>query len=153
MSTPQVILGLEAKLYRNTGSHQNPTWTEIKNVKDLTLTIEKGEADVTTRAAGGWRQTVATLKEATVEFEMVWDPGDAGCQAIKDAFFNGTAIELAIMDGPLPPASGKTSQGLRALFAVTKFGRNEPLEEALTVPISLKPTYGAVPEWYSQTGS
>jgi predicted secreted protein len=148
-----VVLGLNAKLYRNTGTQQNPTWTEIANVKDLTLNLEKGEADATTRAAGGWRQTVATLKEATVEFEMVWNPSDAGFSAIKDAFFNNTALDLAIMDGPLPPPSGQTSQGLRAEWVVTKFSRNEPLEEVLTVSVTLKPTYGSAPTWMSETGT
>jgi hypothetical protein len=43
----------------------------------VTLNLEAGEAEVTTRANSGWRATVATLKEASVEFEMVWDTGDA----------------------------------------------------------------------------
>ena len=153
MSIASVVLGLNAKLYRNTGTQETPTWTEIANVKDVTLNLEKGEADATTRASSGWRQTVATLKEATVEFEMVWDPSDEGFQAIKDGFFNNTAIDIAVMDGPLPPASGETSQGLRAQWAVTKFSRNEPLEEVLTVSVSIKPTYGSVPEWMIGTGT
>ena len=54
-------LGMDAKLYRNSGSFGSPIWTEVTNVKDLTLNLEKGEADVTTRANGGWRATVGTL--------------------------------------------------------------------------------------------
>lgn len=153
MSTASVVLGLNAKLYRNTGTQQSPTWTDIANIKDLTLNLEKGEADATTRASSGWRQTVATLKEASVEFEMVWDPSDQGFQAIQEAFFNNTALDLAIMDGTLPPSTGQTVQGLRADWAVTKFSRNEPLEEVLTVSVTLKPTYGSVPTWMSQTGT
>lgn len=153
MSTAQVILGLDARLYRNTGTSQNPTWVAINNVKDLTITIEKGEADATTRASGGWKQTVPTIKDATVEFEMVWDPSDAGFTAIQTAFFNNEGIELAAMDGPLPPPQGKTVQGLRALFGVQKFSRNEPLEEVLTVSVTLKPTYGSTPQWFTQTGT
>ena len=54
-----VVLGLDAKLLRgDAGSTGN---TEVKNVKDLTLTLESGEADVTTRATGGWRASAATL--------------------------------------------------------------------------------------------
>ena len=48
-----IVLGLDAILMRgpagSTGS------TEVKNVKDLTLNLESGEADVTTRATKGWR--------------------------------------------------------------------------------------------------
>lgn len=54
------------------------------------LNLEKGEADLTTRASGGWRATEGTLKDASVEFEMVWDTEDAGFTAIKDAYFGGT---------------------------------------------------------------
>lgn len=146
-----VRLGLDAKLYRNTGTYASPTWVELSNVKDVTLNLEKGEADVTTRGSGGWKQTVGTTKDANVEFEMVWDPADQGFTAIKDAFFNNTSIELAVMDGPLPPPTGATSQGLRASFTVTKFTRNEPLEESLTVSVTIKPAYGTTPEWYAQT--
>ena len=63
-----IVLGLDAILMRGpagtTGS------TEVKNVKDLTLNLESGEADVTTRATKGWRASVATLKEASLEFNI-----------------------------------------------------------------------------------
>ena len=142
-------LGMEAKLYRNTGSYAAPVWAEMGNVKDVTLNLEKGEADVTTRANAGWRATVGTLKEGSIEFEMVWDTADPGFEAVKEAYFNDAPIELAVMDGDVA-ASG--SQGLRAMFSVTSFSRKEPLEEAVTVSVSLKVTYSAhAPEWMKVT--
>ena len=76
---------------------------------------------------------------------MVWDTEDPGFTAIKDAYFNDTPIEMAVMDGDIA-VSG--SQGLRASFSVINFSRNEPLEEALTVSVTLKPTYAEhAPEW------
>ena len=50
-------LGLDAKLYRNTGTFAAPTWDIIGNVKDLTLNLETGEADVSTRANKGAEET------------------------------------------------------------------------------------------------
>ncbi|MCA9173015.1 MAG: hypothetical protein KDB14_00800 [Planctomycetales bacterium] len=142
-----VKLGLDAKLFHNTGSYATPTWDEITNVRDLTLNLEAGEADVTTRGNAGWRATVATLKDGSIEFEMVWDSEDTDFIAIRDAFLNKTAVELAVLDGDVV-ASG--SQGLRASFMVTSFSRNEPLEEAITVSVTMKPTYSAnPPEWMS----
>ena len=41
-----VKLGLDAKLFQNTGTYATPTWDEITNVRDLTLNLEAGEADV-----------------------------------------------------------------------------------------------------------
>ncbi len=136
-----VRLGLEAKLYRNTASG-TPTWSEVKNVKDLTLNLEAGEADVTTRGNAGWRATLAALKDASIEFEMVWDTTDAHFTAIKDAFFGNTAVEFAVMDGDITVVG---SQGLRAIMSITNFSRSEPLEEAISVNVAAKPTYAATP--------
>jgi TP901-1 family phage major tail protein len=140
-----IKLGMEAKLYRNGGTQASPTWTEIQNVKDLTLNLEAGEADVTTRGNAGWRATVATLKDGSIEFDMVWDTEDANFTAIKDAFFNGTNIDLAVMDGDIMQTG---TQGLRAEFNITSFSRSEPLEEAITVSVTAKPAYSVnAPEW------
>ena len=76
---------------------------------------------------------------------MLWDTADANFTAIKDAFFNGTSVEFAVMDGDIATAG---SQGLRASMAITGFSRNEPLEEAMSVSVTAKPTYSAnPPEW------
>ena len=137
-----VKLGLSAKMYRNTGTYASPVWNEIKNVKDLTLTLETGEADVTTRGNAGWRATVATLRDASVEFEMVWDTSDDDFSAIRNAFLNNTSLEVAVMDGDITTSG---SQGLRATCMVTSFSRSEALEEAITVSVTIKPTYSVNP--------
>jgi hypothetical protein len=140
-----VKLGMDAKLNRNTGSFASPTWNPIPNVKDLTLSLETGEADATTRGNNGWRATVATLKDASLEFEMVWDTEDDDFTAIRNAFLNNTPVEMAVLDGAHNVVG---SQGLRASFMVTSFTRNEPLEEAITVSVSMKVTYSAnAPAW------
>jgi len=140
-------LGMDAKLYRNTGTYAAPTWVEVSNVKDVTLNLEKGEADVTTRANAGWRATVGTLKDASIEFQMVWDTVDAGFDAIRQAFFNNTPLEFAVMDGDI---TDPDSEGLRATFDIFNFTRNEALEEAILVDVSIKPTYADnAPEWIS----
>jgi len=145
--TPMAVkLGLDAKLYRNTGTHGSPAWNEVTKVRDVTLSLEAGEADVTTRGNNGWRATVATLKDASVEFDMVWDTADDDFGAIRDAFLNRAAIEFAVMDGDIAAAG---SQGLRATCMVTNFSRNESLEEAITVSVTVKPTFSTTaPTWH-----
>lgn len=141
-----IRLGMQAKLYFKVGGVSAVgSWTELGNVKDLTLNLETGEADVTTRANGGWRATVGTLKEGSIEFEMVWDTSDAGFTAIKDAFFSNAAIGLAVMDQGINTTG---SQGLQADCSITSFSRNEALEEAITVSVTAKPTYSTTaPAW------
>jgi Phage tail tube protein len=138
-------LGLDGKLYRNTGVYATPAWDLIGNVKDVTLNLETGEADVSTRGNNGWRATVGTLKDASIEFDMIWDTGDADFTAIKDAFFNGTTVDLAVMDGLITGAGSSGSQGLRAVCRITTFSRNEALEEAIHVSVTAKPTYSVNP--------
>lgn len=139
-----IKLGMEAKLYYKVGGQGGAgSWVELTNVKDVTLSLEAGEADVTTRANNGWRATVATLKEATVEWEMVWDTADTGFGAIKDAFLGNDVIGLQVLDD----ATG-SGEGLQADFMITNFSRNEALEEAITVSVSAKVTYSAsAPTW------
>ncbi len=140
-----VKLGMDAKLYRNSGSYETPTWAEVKNVKDVTLNLEAGEADVTTRGNAGWRANIATLKDASLEFEMVWDTDDDDFSAIRQAFLSSGAVEFAVMDGDIETEG---SQGLRATMAITGFSRSEPLEEAISVSVTAKPTYADnPPEW------
>ncbi len=140
-----IKLGMEAKLYRNDGTYASPTWVELLNVKDLTLNLEAGEADVTTRGNAGWRATIASLKDGSIEFDMVWDTTDANFTAIRTAFFAGTNVEFAVMDGDIETTG---SQGLRAEMAITGFSRSEALEEAMMVNVNAKPTYSAnPPEW------
>ena len=148
-----IRLGLKAKLYRNTGTYGSPVWNEVPNVKDVTLSIEKGDADVTTRGNDGWRAQLGTLKSASIEFEMVWDTADADHTAFHTAFLADTAIEFAVMDGKIIADSGvEASQGLRATCSIFKFSRKEALESAIMTEISLKPTYATnAPSWLTGT--
>lgn len=147
-------LGLDAKIYRlTTGSRA--AWpateapanlSEITNVRDVTVNMTKAEADATTRGSGGWKQTVATLKDASIEFEMVWDTADTHFTAIQESFTSqNSPIALAILDGVSTTAD---TQGLWADFMVTGFEKTEPLEGVQMVKVTVKPTYSAVaPEW------
>ncbi len=141
------VLGYNAKLYRNTGTHGSPTWVEMTNVKDLTLNMDLDEADVTTRGNAGWKANVATLLDGSIEFEMVYDPTDASFTAVQTAFFTRAAIEFAAMDGPIATTG---SQGLKATCMVKQFSVEEKLAEALTVKVTIKPTYSVnPPAWYT----
>lgn len=145
------VLGMNGKTYYQTdGVSGSAGWVELSNIKDLTLNLEKGEADITTRANGGWRANAATLKDGTVEFQMLWDDADAGFTAIKNAYFNDTHIGLTVLDGPIGTSG---SQGLRADFVVQNMSRDENLEEAMMVNVTLKPTYiDTAAAWYVDAG-
>ena len=136
------ILGKDGKLYF--GVAGTTAATEMGNVRDVTLTMEAGTADVTTRANFGWRATAPTLRECTCEFEMVWDPADPGFTAIKNAFLASALIALKILD----QANG---QGPDGDFAITSFSRKEALEEAIIVSVTAK--LSLFRSWIGGTGT
>lgn len=148
------VLGLNCKAYRNPSpaTWESPNYTEVSNMTGAKLNLETGEADVTVRGGNGWRQTAATLKNGSVEFQMIWDPDSADFTAIQAAWEAGANIEMLFLDGDVDVAG---SQGLHAMFAVTNFSRDESLEEAVKVDVTLKPGYDSTnnPEWYTSSGS
>jgi len=129
------LLGMNAKIYQGAADAALNTLTEMGNVKDVTLNLEAGEADVTTRANQGWRATAPTLRECTAEFEMLWKPGDTGFDAVKTAFLSAGTIRLAVLTGD---RSASGSEGPLGDFSITNFSRNEPLEEGVTVSVTAK---------------
>lgn len=153
------VLAENAKLYYSTSTYEaDPVspgtyWTEICNVKDVSLSLEKDEVEVTTRCSNGFKEFVDGLTDASVTFQMLYNTSDAAFTAIQTAFFNKTPIEIAVMDGALPAPSGSTSSGLRAQCMVRSFSRSESLGEALMSDVSLRPVANddAAPAWYSDT--
>ena len=139
-----VVLGLDAVLYRGTAGTRGTT--EVTNVKDLTLNLESGEADVTTRATEGWKASIATLKEGSIEFGMVYDTADADFQAFQSAYFSNTPMALFVSDG--------AGTGLDADFSITGFNITQNLEEAMTVSVKAKPTASTrAPTWVTGSGN
>ncbi len=146
-----IVFGKDAKLYRNTGTWADPTWNEVGNVRDLTSSLEKNEADVTVRASGSWRQIAAVLKTASVDFGMIYDTDDEDFTVFQEAWNSDSQVlvDCAVMDGDITVAG---AQGLRAEMTVLNFSRTENLEEALTVPVVLKPGFSSNnPYWMTVT--
>lgn len=123
------VLGMNAKLYY--GDSGSTPSTELTTVKNVQLELTAGEADVTTRGNSGWRATQATLKEATLTFDLIWDPTEAGFTALRNAYLNSS--EIALM-----PLDQEDGEGPDADWTVTGFSRNEDLEEAITVSVTAK---------------
>lgn len=144
-----LVLGLDAVTAQNTGTTAAPVWVIMDNIRDETLNLQTALADVTTRAANGWRLQVGTLSEGTIDTQILYDTTDADFEALHDAFFNKTRILMGFFDGP-PTTPG--SQGLIGGFSVTNFSINRALEEAIMVDISLtarENDVGAGPEWFT----
>ena len=149
------VLSEDAKLYYNftathggAGTYTTPDWDEISNVKDLTLTLDKGEIDVSVRSGNGFAEFVDGLIDATVDFQMLWDTADVPFSDIQAAFFAKNEVEILVLDGA---STSSGAQGLRVTCMVKSFSRSETLGEALMVDVSLRPVKNsnAAPAWYT----
>ena len=140
-----VKLGRNAHLYLDTGTYSAPTWSDVTNCKDVTLNGDPVEADVTTRGSG-MKNTVVAINDPSVDFNMINITGDANLMVIRTAFVTGGTIYAAAMDDNILTSG---AWGLEGLMVVTKFTNGQPLLEAHTYDVTLKPTlYPAQPaQW------
>lgn len=125
--------------------------TVIEAVRDITLTIEAGEADVSTRGNDGWKAILATLKGASLEVKAIWDSADTALAAVLTAWLTNATIALAVLDGAKETVG---TQGFWADFMVLSVTKGEALEEGQTMDFTIKPTLSAVsPQWVKVTAS
>jgi len=128
-------LGMNAKIYEGPEGTETASLVEMGNVKDVTLTLDADEADVTTRENGGWKGIAATLRGCSAEFEMLWKPGDPCFQEMKTAYLTSGLVRLAVLTGP---RDEEDSEGPVGDFTVTNFTRGEPIGDAVKVSVSVK---------------
>ena len=124
-------LGIKAKLYYGAAGTSGVPANELSNVTDVTVTLDAGEADTTTRDNDGFRATIGGLKECSLEFDMLYLAGDPGFEAIKTAWLTSDQIHLAAL-------TGKGGEGPVGDFSITGFSRSEPLEEAIKYSVTAK---------------
>jgi len=143
MPASPVILGMDCRLYYNTNGLADEgggTWIELTNVQDVTVNEELNETDASTRlsARAGFDTVVTTTAKVSVDFKMMRVPTDTGFQAIETAYENRDFIAIRVTDGDFATSGTKW---VKFDAQVVKFAKNEPLKEASTVDVSLKPTF------------
>ena len=109
-----IVIGLDVKLLRGTAGAT--AVSEVINVKDL------------------------VLKEASLEFGILYDTEDADFTAFQTAYFSNTPMALFVTDG--------NGQGLDADWSIIGFSVEQPLEEAMSVSVVAKPNASTrAPSW------
>lgn len=131
--------GKDFKLYHNTDDpyDNSPTWSEVENVKDVTRNFEVALADASIRGSD-FRLQVPTLKNFSVDFQMVYDPDDTHYAAFEEAFFDNSMREFVILDGPIGTSG---SAGVRFMGHIGNFTVNEALEDVGLTDVSIVPGY------------
>ena len=120
--------GWECKLYYAVGG-QDGSWVEATNVKDLNTPFDKTMLDATTRACGGWEQSVCGLKKLELTWDMIWDDEDAFFTEIISAYLLNALIGFRVLDG-------ESGEGPQADFYISKCERKEPVAGLVEASVS-----------------
>lgn len=136
-------VGLDCVGHLNSGSEGSPVWVPMVFLRDVTLSLEKGMAELNSRVSR-WKGKKGTLKDAPIDLVFLEDTTDAVLGAILDAFLEDTLVSVMFLNGASDESG---AEGLRGVYEVAKYERGEPLEEGLTINVRLEVAYGYEPTW------
>lgn len=133
-------VGVDCKLYLKTGgTDESPTFTLVPKIGDLKNSNAATAVDSSTRESA-YKLYEKGMLDVGAEFDMKSDYTDPTFVAIRDAYYargDEGKLRFRILDGTNDEAE---SEGIDAYFIVTKFERNEPLDDRVTHAVELKPT-------------
>jgi TP901-1 family phage major tail protein len=125
----KAIAGFAGKLLIKNGA----SFTAIAEVRDATLTIEQSEIDVTSFDSGGWVENIGGLNSFSIDCEALWRSDDTtGQDAIFSALTGGTVVTVQLF-----PKDATSAEGYQGDVIVTSFEVGVPIDDAVTVSISL----------------
>jgi len=140
--------GRQAKTYRNIASWASPSWSEMKIVKDVLRDSKWGDDDASTRESV-FELSILTLLSSPINLQVAHVPANAHYIALREAFENGTTVEMLVLDGDVTTAG---SRGIRADWHVVEFPEAQPLKGEMMHEVVLKMAQtGNAPTWYAVT--
>jgi hypothetical protein len=114
---------------------------EVTGARDVTFSGDTATGDASTRSGGSFRQLIATLSDAEVEFEMIYNTSDGAFTFFRAAWIAKTSFGVAVLDGD---SATTGTEGLWMDAMVTGFEWAQELEEPGKVTITLANTYSTV---------
>lgn len=131
--------GRDAKLYHNAGTVASPTWTHIKEARDLSLNMTADNFEVSDRNTKFKMYGHGGI-DVEISGKLTFRTGNTNCETIRDLFLSGCGAEFALMSNTISGADG-AAEGIRGGFSVFSNSMEFPLSDGMSVDISLKPCY------------
>lgn len=130
------LVGIDCKLYVNTGTYASPTWVEVVDARDVTMNDTRAEGDSSVR---GYGMASVTPGQRTIQitFDMRHDNDGTAYEAIKTAYDARTVLGVLLTDGPRATVG---TEGFRLDTYVTAMTKNEPMNDVKTVSVTLAGT-------------
>ena len=149
-----IPLGKDAVLYYGTAGGGKAATGSLTGARDVTITMERDEADASRRAYPGWHDQRAGMKNLRISFELAGtstDPvgtEDTELDIIRGAYLTG-AYNGATGIALFAKAEDTGGEGMYGDFIITKFDRNEPLNDIQSYSVEAVMTliHGNTPAW------
>lgn len=130
------LIGAEAVLCYNTGTHATPTWVVVTRAKDVSMNASKSKGEISSRASR-FKYKRGALKELSLELGYLYRRGtDSVWTMLNDSFVNGTINEFWVGDGTITLTGAK---GWRFYGEVNEFSYEQPLEDADVFKVVIDP--------------
>jgi hypothetical protein len=132
--------GIQAKVYRNTGSYGTPTWTVANLVRDAQPAFPWDMVDASARATRA-KLSGKTQIDLSVQIVCRADDADTAYQAFVDAAFSPTTVvDMMILDGPI---STEGVRGVRAHWLFSLSGQPQGAGDNVYSTFDLKPGFSS----------
>jgi len=147
--------GHERRLYYNTATHAAPSWTLVRNSRNVRVSAGEADADVSERASAH-DATRPGRRSKELTFEWVYGTTDSSdldtlLTALLASYNSGTVYEWFDADGPL----ANNPRGWRMCGYVSSMEKSEDDNEGTVYTITVKYTdiyeSGSIvsPDWYA----
>lgn len=128
-------LGINAKLYRNTGTYEATNLSEVTLISDLTVNVVWDEAPADARESRV-KQVLKTMLGLDITGRMKKKPLDANYEAFMNALLSDDTMDLFVLDGDFSTVGVR---GWRADFLVFSGTEDQAMSNSLYEDLVLKP--------------
>ena len=133
----QIMPGIAAGCYKNSGSYGSPTWANQPLIRSVSPAFPWDFADAPSRATP-IKIYGKVAVDLAIQVMMRADPADATYAAWVDAHWSRTAVlDLLILNALI---SVEGARGLRGEFLVSLSGEPQEIEGTLFSTFDIKPT-------------
>jgi hypothetical protein len=137
--------GIDAFLYRNTGSYGTPVWNQVEHKRDVGLNLGGNETDLSDAASAFEQAGISHISlefSAQLRYSVGATPNDDWIAFKAAAFATGASreMELALMDGDITVSGEK---GVRSWCVITGFNESQPYKGVITADVTFKPAPSA----------
>jgi len=97
------------------------------------MLINNVVVDITARSSGQWTEILSGIRGWTIRGRILYNKGDAGMDAMRNALLNGTKL----VDAKFIYKGG---EGFKGDAYVKVFGQNQPFRDGVKIPVVLQGT-------------